>query len=124
MWVDAFVPGYQVSDDGQVRSASGRVLSQWQQRGRMHVQAAGRPYPVHLLVLVAFSGPRESGAFPLWINGDHLDNRSVNLKWRLHDVPGERPKRCRNNHPYPPGVRVCGPCAEGAGPALELPEVL
>ncbi|MDN7881380.1 NUMOD4 motif-containing HNH endonuclease [Burkholderia aenigmatica] len=87
-WKD--VPGYegryQVSDQGRVRNAAGRVLKPFAHRdGYLNVKlcAAGseRTVLVHRLVASAFLAPT-----PGCNEVDHLDcdkrnNRSVNLEW-------------------------------------------
>lgn len=87
-------PGYEVSEDGQVRSAKvGRALVP--QRGKKlkawsHLQVglyrAGRrtQKKVHLLVLEAFVGSRPEGLEGCHNNGDVLDNRLENLRWDTH----------------------------------------
>lgn len=126
--------GYEVSDQGEVKSQR-KTLSQWTlERGQRAVKIRGKTYLVHLLVLQAFVGPRPWGAEPVWCNGDISDNRLVNLKWRLPDSPEVQTivNRCRNGHVYSRentrvwggGNRVCLDCERGVAPVLTLPEVL
>lgn len=138
MWADIPIPeleGYQVSDQGKVRGPR-KELSEWtDERGCKRVKAAGRPYAVHLLVLLTFVGPRPTGAVPRWLNGDPTDNRLVNLRWHVADKEPEvltRVNRCRNNHVYTrentrawgTGHRICVACEKGVPPVRELPEVI
>lgn len=137
MWADIPIPklkGYQASDQGKIRGPR-KELSEWtDERGCMRVKAAGRPWAVHMLVLLTFVGPRPDGATPAWLNGDVHDNRLVNLKWKSPDDQGVsvRSNRCRSGHVLTPantrvwggGHRICLDCENGEPPVLELPEVL
>lgn len=138
MWADIPLPelkGYTISDQGKVRGPR-KELSQWEdERGCMRVKAAGRPYAVHLLMLLTFVGPRPAGGQPRWVNGDPTDNRLVNLKWYVPDAEPEvltRSNRCRNGHVYRrestrvwgSGHRICLDCEAGVPPVTQLPEVI
>lgn len=96
-------PGYEVSDQGRVRSlartitrSSGRRYSVPRRllepfansRGylcvslsRADVPSKRRNAPVHALVLAAFTGPRPDGLVSRHLNGDRTDNRAANLAW-------------------------------------------
>lgn len=79
-------PGYSVSDDGQVMGKRGRVLNPCVTHGghlRVNLYTNGKPQAVfvHILVLLAFSGPRPEGQDCRHLNGVATDNRVANLKW-------------------------------------------
>ena len=140
------IPGYEglyeVSDQGQVRSLRGwrnlpvpYVLTQ-------HVTAkgyrkvglckAGKPrvWFVHMLVLLAFSGPRNDGLQTRHMDGNPANNTLSNLRYgtakqNIQDqlVHGTHSTasntHCPSNHPYsgenlyvsPRGERRCRTCA-------------
>ncbi|WP_124712960.1 HNH endonuclease [Mycolicibacterium nivoides] len=137
MWADIPIPelkGYEASDQGKIRGPR-KELSEWaDERGCMRVKAAGRPWAVHMLVLLTFVGPRPPGGAPRWLNGDPTDNRLVNLKWHTEDEPEvlTRVNRCRNGHVYSrentkvwgSGHRVCLDCEKGVPKVIQLPEVI
>lgn len=90
---------YEVSDHGRVRSVDrppggdprrpkrGRVLKPRPagRAGYGEVSLSGRvPRYVHTLVAEAFIGPRPSGMECCHNNGDHRDNRALNLRWDTH----------------------------------------
>lgn len=82
---------YEVSSEGQVRTLlgtrSGRLLSPFRQhRGYLYVTLWSetgdrRHYPVHRLVIEAFTGPRPPGLQVAHTNGVPTDNRAENLRW-------------------------------------------
>lgn len=87
------VPGfpYEVSDHGQVRNASGKllkpeVMSYGYRRVDLHgPNGAYRREYVHRLVLLAFIGPCPEGMEALHgPNHDKADNRLCNLRWGTH----------------------------------------
>lgn len=101
-WVDIpGHPGYQVSDQGRVRSVDrvvqGREGSARRVKGRVLTPLV-RPdglrvvnlwlnntycqRPVRELVLVAFDRPCPTGFEAVNVNGDSVDNRLCNLRWR------------------------------------------
>lgn len=105
----AAIPGYEgryeVSNLGSVRSLPhrGQVMTQYgfettrAVKGRVlkpvratktgHVQvclSGGKFYRVHVLVLLAFVGPRPSGCETLHLNHDASDNRLANLRYGTH----------------------------------------
>jgi hypothetical protein len=92
--------GYEVSDDGLVRSVdrvvvckngsrrkyTGSPLSRfidsdgyW--RAHLWASSVGRIRPVHALVLEAFVGPKPAGFVCRHMNGNRQDNRLENLEW-------------------------------------------
>lgn len=88
--------GYEVSTLGRVRGRDRMVRARpgYERfvKGTVHVGAvdgngyrqvnlAGKTVRVHLLVLLAFSGPRPDGLEACHNNGDPLDNRLANLRW-------------------------------------------
>lgn len=96
---------YEVSDLGRVRSVDRELVSHFGRRlyrrtykghiltpslvaGRRWIVALSRPparphsYSVHLLVLLAFVGPRPAGCYGCRLDGDVNNNRLTNLTWR------------------------------------------
>jgi hypothetical protein len=80
-------PGYQVTDDGRVWSDR---TSRWLKPSPnshgyqvVGLQADGRQYTrgVHVLVALAFIGPRPGRLVVCHGNGDRSDNRLVNLRY-------------------------------------------
>lgn len=88
-------PGYRASSTGLIqscRSNSGQLRSRWKTRKpranedgylTLTVHHNRKTYftAVHILVCLAFHGPRPDGAMALHKNGDRRDNRSDNLRW-------------------------------------------
>lgn len=76
-------PGYEVSDEGQVRNACTRhvLATDVSDSGYLRVGIRGKHYRVHRLVLEAFVGPRSRRFEGEHHNDDRLDNRPENLRW-------------------------------------------
>lgn len=88
-------PGYEVSDQGQVKSLPRRNLLGAMRRGRIlkhHISEGyslvrlardGKKYAqlVHHLVLTAFKGARPEGCETRHLSGVRSDNRLDNLRW-------------------------------------------
>ncbi len=83
-------PGYEVSDQGRVRSWKGpqpRILKLFKPRqGHWHASLSPSRYAltcasVYRLVLTAFVGPPGEGRKVRHLNGDRSDNRLANLRW-------------------------------------------
>lgn len=125
-----FEGGYEVSDQGCIRSVS-RTIHAINGRTRRH---KGRPIrlspspdgyiryefhfrgqsstrSVHQLVARAFIGPLPPGMEVLHRNGDRIDNRVENLRYGTHQEnvrdsvrhgthAGARKTHCPRNHPY------------------------
>ena len=123
-------PGYEVSDQGRVRSVdrvvirSDGISGHW--KGcvlrptptsdgylRVGLRRDGTEHKkgVHVLVATAFHGPCPYGLQCRHVNGDPADNRPDNLKWgtpseNTHDKVRHkthsqaRKTRCPQNHPY------------------------
>lgn len=86
---------YEVSDQGEVRRpltarghgvSPGALIRPWVLRGRylhVHLHRPGhrKGIKVHRIVAFAFHGDPEPGQVVRHLNGDHTDNRSVNLAW-------------------------------------------
>lgn len=82
------IRGYQVSDDGQVRSPRGRLRKLYRdEQGRLSlvITAPGEPpilCRVHRLVALAFLGPPPTPVHEVrHLNGNASDNRKENLAW-------------------------------------------
>lgn len=98
------LPGYEVSDFGDVRSwrsprhgqrlKAPKRISTRQRKGyvRCMLRDKGwnRGFSVHRLVLLAFVGPPPSACETSHENGDSLDNRLLNLRWRTKRENEER----------------------------------
>ncbi|MGE0363033.1 MAG: HNH endonuclease [Vicinamibacterales bacterium] len=75
-------PRYEVSDDGQVRNAAGRILRPQCRAGYgRFTPARGQSVSVHVAVLEAFVGPRPPKAEARHLDGDKSNNRLSNLAW-------------------------------------------
>ena len=89
-------PGYRISANGIVQSLrnSGTVARhpQWKtlkprlaERGYLGIGLKCHPrrtfIPIHVLILMAWVGPRPEGFHGCHNNGDKLDNRLENLRW-------------------------------------------
>lgn len=130
---------YEVSDQGRVRSlrrsgTTGRVLTQWQNRGRVYLLVRlsrnnqRKIKTVHSLVLAAFVGPRPARMEIRHLNGDATDNRLANLAYgtslenstdqRAHGTNVNANKlKCPRGHDYTAentiwraGRRACRTC--------------
>jgi NUMOD4 motif/HNH endonuclease len=153
------VPGYEgayeVSDLGRVRSlrrtvirSNGRATvvrqrilrqSQYVADGRgtyrrvvLSKGGQAKNFTVHILVMIAFVGPRPQGMDICHENGDGKDNRLVNLRYDTHKAnmadtvrhgthPHARLTHCPQEHPYDeantyrhPGGRQCRMCKRAA----------
>ena len=83
------VPGYQVSDIGQVRRAIpgtstrvGRMLKpQVNEDGYLHLMIRRKKLKIHTAVLTAFVGPRPEGHEARHLDDDKANNRLWNLRW-------------------------------------------
>lgn len=109
------IPGwegfYEASDLGHVRSLTrtytvssgkertflGRVLKLKIKKAHVQVELSKhtrkRAYTVHLLVLMAFVGPRPVGMECRHLNGDFRDNRLENLAWGTRQENADDKKR-------------------------------
>lgn len=125
------VPGYRASASGLIRSRR-RILKQWVDgSGLKRVQIRDRPRQVHLLMLATFCGPRPDEGFPVWVNGDRLDDRAENLLWGVPEPVVVRSEVCSRGHALDGAEcwgagrhRICRACANGVPPIVDLPEVL
>lgn len=132
--ISGFEGRYEVSSLGRVRSlprrrSKGGYLKPWLRSGYETVDIARRLSLVHRLVAEAFLPPRLPGQSVVrHINGDRLDNRSVNLAWgtqsdnELDKIahgtnPQLRRTHCPQGHPYDDsntyyfrGYRQCRAC--------------
>jgi hypothetical protein len=116
--------GYEVSDQGTVRSLDRIVIKhhfgvgrEFALRGRVlalrrHTQGYravslgnGKQATVHSLVMLAFEGPRPYGTWINHINGDKADNRLVNLEYC---TPKQNQEHAVHTGlaPMPPGAGV------------------
>ena len=94
MWKSCVqAPSYEVSDDGQVRNASGRLLKLQPSNGYLRVELGRKKYRVHHLVLTAFVGPCPPGQEAAHLNGDRQDNRVTNLAWKTRQGQHEDRRR-------------------------------
>lgn len=90
------IKGYEVSDDGQVRSIprivvdkngkeyfrKGKILSQfYNKKGYANVQIKGRVRPVHRLVAETFIPNPENKPEVNHIDGNKKNNKVTNLEW-------------------------------------------
>jgi hypothetical protein len=109
---------FEVSNEGRVRSPSGRILNARTSTGNYHVvtfNINGRKETrrIHRVVLEAFVGPAPEGTFGCHIDGNPANNRLSNLRWdtqanNLRDVVGHGRHHCSNRthcqrgHEYTP----------------------
>lgn len=134
-------PDYFVSDDGRVRSvrrgAARDLACAVAPNGYRYVgvvnQDGRRNRTVHSLVALAFLGPPAPGQEVRHLDGDALNNSSVNLAYGSHSDNAldqvahgthNRASRstCKQGHPFdtpssPGRRRVCRPCAAAANRA-------
>lgn len=81
-------PGYEVSDQGQVRNGSTLRILSLHANGRGFIQVTLRRdfnnhiRAVHKLVACAFMDWGPEGTVPIHINGDRRDNTVGNLDWK------------------------------------------
>ena len=126
---------YEVSTYGRVRSLrTGRLLAQRMDkdaRARVNLARPGRPstVSVHVLVLLAFVGPRPQGAHACHVDDDGANNALSNLYWgtptqnaydrvRNGKHPLAARQACSAGHAYtsentridPAGARRCRAC--------------
>jgi hypothetical protein len=87
--------GYEVSDDGQVRSLPGpwkakqvHVMKLRKVRRYWLVELDGATRSVHSLMLEAFVGPRPDGLFALHNDDDRDNNTLSNLRWGTRSENG------------------------------------
>lgn len=84
---------YQVSDDGLVANARGRLLTLQSRGGYLRfTPARGRAVSVHVAVLEAFVGPRPEGTEGRHLDGNKANNHLSNLAWgsRLENAADKR----------------------------------
>lgn len=107
-WRATLEPGYEVSDDGRVRSVD-RIMTYSDGRQRFYPGqelaralssngylkvslGRGKQRSVHVLVCEAWHGPKPAKRLEVrHLNGNGLDNRPANLKWgtrkqNIHDA--------------------------------------
>jgi hypothetical protein len=98
-WMAAVgAPGWEVSDQGRVRSTRTgtlRVLRPAPDRKgylhlSYHVEGRQLGFTVHRLVLEAFVGPCPGGHEASHLNGDPRDNRLANLAWESQPANNRR----------------------------------
>jgi hypothetical protein len=100
-YIPGFERGYKVSTAGHVFSVKrGRLLSQWLKTtslkrrnytSRYYMvelshRGVSRSYLVHVLVLLAFRGPRPPGHECRHLDGDPKNNNLSNLEWGTRRV--------------------------------------
>lgn len=73
---------FEISDEGRVRSVTGRILPLHRNGGGYpKVSLHGKGYLVHRLVLEAFIGPEPEGMQACHFNDVGHDNHLSNLRW-------------------------------------------
>lgn len=86
VWKETAYPGYVVSDEGEVRGPTGRVLRPGPVGKRKEYRQVScgrrRSVRVHVLVAEAFLGPRPEGHHVAHLNGNAADNRAANLAYK------------------------------------------
>ncbi len=101
-WIESkLAPGYEVSDQGDVRVISplgGDILPPDNNRnGYLVVEVVTvTRTPVHVLVADAFEGPRPEGELIRHLNDDSHDNRSENIAYGTYAENAA--DRMRNGH--------------------------
>ena len=75
------VPGYWVSEDGEIISGRKTLTPQFTPDGYAYVMIRRKRLRVAHAVLLAFSGPRPVGSEARHLNDDKTDNRALNLAW-------------------------------------------
>ena len=139
--IPGFAGAYEVSDHGNVRSLRGwrdlpipypltqNVNHKGYKRVVLSLDGKSKTWFVHVLVLLAFVGPKSGKLQTRHLNGNPADNRLSNLRYgtksqNTHDqiAHGTHPKtsqtHCPANHPYegenlyvsPRGERRCRAC--------------
>lgn len=76
--------GFFVTEDGQIRGPSGKVLKPMpSETGHLYVTRGrkSRKLYIHRAMLLAFVGPPAPGQEGRHLNGNSADNRLQNLKW-------------------------------------------
>jgi hypothetical protein len=79
------VPGFLASEDGEIKSPKGKILSQWQEAndGAWRVYARKRNRMVAYLVLTAFTGTPPNGKYYIrFVDKDKSNSRLENLAWK------------------------------------------
>ncbi len=79
-------PGYRVGEDGTVYGKTGRPLKVFMGNSgyvRFTTYEAGRwqQVSVHVMVCLAFHGPRPAGMHAAHLDGNRWNNAASNLKW-------------------------------------------
>jgi hypothetical protein len=126
-------PGYEISSHGRLRSTRGgttRIHAMYPDRGGYMRTSAGSDGAklVHILVALAFLGPRPDGMHIRHLDGDQRNNRVDNLAYgtpseNARDIvrhgrnPNTNKTRCIQGHEYDEantrisqGKRVCRAC--------------
>lgn len=112
--IPGFDPAYEVSDRGRVRtwkvrgrgknlSDKPKIMSPAQRKSGylcvcLRHEGRSRTCDVHVLVLLAFYGPKPKGKESCHKNGLSLDNRASNLYWGTH-VENCFDRICHGNAP-------------------------
>lgn len=75
------VPGYWVTDRGEITSGRKTLKPQRTKQGYLYVMLRRKKLPIAHAVLAAFHGPRPEGTEARHLNDDKTDNRPQNLAW-------------------------------------------